>query len=185
MDQPLAYRCSPQRSTGFTPYELMYARKPVVPPAIASVLTPEIDYDNPDTAAKDLMARKAVIEKNCAEALENLAIAQHRDQLRYLQSRDPTYRPKLRHFHVGDFVHVQQLQRNSTLQPRAQTIIYRVKEVKDSGVLTLQGKCGRTISMHISHCAPCHLPGIDSNIDPSRLAEVMDDAVCEVCVWDR
>ena len=30
----LGYRCSPQRSTDFSPYELLYARKPVVPPAL-------------------------------------------------------------------------------------------------------------------------------------------------------
>jgi hypothetical protein len=116
--------------------------------------------------------------------MENLAIAQHRDQLRYLQLRDPSYKPKLKHFHVGDFVHVQQLQRHSTLQPRAQSVIYRVLEVKETGVLSLQGKCGRVISMHMSHCAPCHLPGIDSSIDP-RLAESVEDALCEICGTDE
>jgi hypothetical protein len=116
--------------------------------------------------------------------MENLAIAQHRDQLRYLQSRDPSYKPKIKHFHVGDFVHVQQLQRHSTLQPRAQSVIYRVLEVKETRVLSLQGKCGRVISMHMSHCAPCHLPGIDSSIDP-RLAESVEDALCEICGTDE
>eukprot|EP00775_Hariotina_reticulata_P015009 gene15009-biopygen493 len=57
-------------------------------------------------------------------------------------------------------------------------------EVRDTGVLLLQGKCGRTVSMHMSHCAPCHLPGIDSNIDP-RLAEDIEEAVCEVCGTDE
>eukprot|EP00775_Hariotina_reticulata_P015025 gene15025-biopygen632 len=148
----MGYRCSPQRSTGFSPYELLYARKPVVPPAAAEILIPDVDYDNPAAAAQDLVTRKNKLKLHVPAAMENLAIAQHRDQLRYLQSRDPTYKPKLKHFHVGDFVHVQQLQRNSTLQPRAQPVIYRVTEVKDTGVLLLQGKCGRTVSMHMSHC---------------------------------
>jgi hypothetical protein len=97
----LGYRCSPQRSTGFSPYELLYARKPVVPPAIAGILTPDIDYDDPAAAARDLLARKDAVKQTCPAALENLAIAQHRDQLRYLQSRDPNYKPKPRHFHIG------------------------------------------------------------------------------------
>eukprot|EP00775_Hariotina_reticulata_P000616 gene616-biopygen1270 len=180
----MGYRCSPQRSTGFSPYELLYARKPVVPPAAAEILIPDVDYDNPAAAAQDLVTRKNKLKLHVPAAMENLAIAQHRDQLRYLQSRDPTYKPKLKHFHVGDFVHVQQLQRNSTLQPRAQPVIYRVTEVKDTGVLLLQGKCGRTVSMHMSHCAPCHLPGIDSSIDP-RLAEDTEEAVCEICGTDE
>jgi len=180
----LGYRCSPQRSTGFTPYELLYARKPVVPPAVSGLLAPEVDYDNPAAAAKDLLLRKTALQETCPMALENLSIAQHRDQLRYLQVRDGTYQPQLPHFKVGDFVYVQQLQRRSTLMPRAQPLIYRVLEVRDSGVLILQGKCGRTVSMHMSHCAPCHLPAIDSSIDP-RLAENIEDAICEVCGTDE
>lgn len=180
----LGYRCSPQRSTGFTPYELLYGRKPVVPPAASNVLTAEIDYDNPQVAAADLLRRKELIQQLCPMALENLAIAQHRDQLRYLQVRAPDYQPRMQHFKVGDFVYVQQLQRYSALQPRAQQAIYRIVEIRDSGVFILQGKCGRTMSMHMSHCSPCHLPGIDSSIDP-RLAEVIDDIVCEVCNTDQ
>ena len=180
----LGYRCSPQRSTGFAPYELLYARKPVVPPAVANITAPAVNYDDPVAASQDLLLRKEALQQSCPMALENLAIAQHRDQLRYLQVRDASYQPKTRHFKVGDFVYVQQLQRNSTLMPRAQPLIYRVVEVRDSGVLVLQGKCGRTLSMHMSHCSPCHLPGIDGSIDP-RLAENVDDVLCEVCGTDE
>jgi hypothetical protein len=60
----LGYRCSPQRSTGHSPYELLYARKPVVPPAIADVLAPTINYDDPAAAARDLLARRLVIQKH-------------------------------------------------------------------------------------------------------------------------
>eukprot|EP00775_Hariotina_reticulata_P012120 gene12120-biopygen14017 len=122
----MSYRCSPQSSTGFSPYEMLYGRKPVFPPAAADVLSPEISYADPESAAKDLRIRKETIKRICPVAMENLAIAQHRDQLRYLRSRDTSYQPKTKHFRVGDFVHVQQLQRNSTLQPRAQSV--RIKE---------------------------------------------------------
>eukprot|EP00775_Hariotina_reticulata_P006347 gene6347-biopygen8143 len=180
----LGYRCTPQCSTHLSPYEMLYARKPVVPPAVASLTVPEVSYDDPVSAAKDLLLRKEALKQACPMALENLAIAQHRDQLRYLRVRDADYKPKIRHFSVGDFVYVQQLQRKSTLMPRAQPLIYRVMEIRDSGVLILQGKCGRKISMHMSHCAPCHLPGIDGSVDP-RLAENTDDVLCEVCGTDE
>jgi len=81
-------------------------------------------------------------------------------------------------------VYVQQQQRNSTLQPKAQPVIYRVKEVRPTGILILQGKCGRTTSMHVSNCAPCHLQGISAAIDP-RLTEDTDMVLCEVCGTDE
>eukprot|EP00878_Enallax_costatus_P043746 GHUV01051814.1.p1 GENE.GHUV01051814.1~~GHUV01051814.1.p1 ORF type:complete len:234 (-),score=51.23 GHUV01051814.1:50-751(-) len=117
-------------------------------------------------------------------ALQNLTIAQHRDQLRYLKVRAADYEPKRHHFTPGQFVYVQQLQRYSTLQPRAQPVVYRVQEVKDSGVLTLQGKCGRTMDVHMSHCAPCHLLNIDGTVDP-RLVEDVESIMCEVCGTDE
>ena len=40
-------------------------------------------------------------------ALENLAIAQHRDTLRYARIRSGAYRPQLRRFRIGDYVYLQ------------------------------------------------------------------------------
>ena len=180
----LGYRCSPHNSTGFTPYELMYARPPIVPPAVKEVVSAPLDLDDAAAAEKDLLLRKQRLQQACPMALENLAIAQHRDQLRYLKVRAPDYKPRTYRFQQGDFVYVQQLSRNSTLQPRAKPVIYRVLEVRDSGVLLLQGRCGRTVSMHMSHCAPCHLPGIDGSIDPLLIDDV-DDIVCDICGTDE
>jgi len=180
----LGYRCSPHRSTGITPYELMYARAPVIPPAVLQELSKPLDYDNPRTAVKDLEVRHKLVKELAPMALENLAIAQHRDQLRYLRVRAADYQPRAHHFKPGQYVYVQQLQRHSSLQARAQPVIYRVVEVKHTGVLTLQGKCGRQISMHMSHCAPCHLQNIDGSIDP-RLAEDTEAVLCEVCNVDE
>jgi len=64
-------------------------------------------------------------------ALENLAIAQHRDQLRYLRVRSADYQPQQKHFIPGQYVYVQQLQQYSTLQPKAQRLICQVVEVRD------------------------------------------------------
>jgi hypothetical protein len=180
----LGYRCSPHSSTGRSPYELMYARPPVVPPAVQEVCVKPLDLDNPADAERDLLLRRERLQQACPMALENLAIAQHRDQMRYLKVRAPDYKPRVHRFAVGDFVYVQQLQRNSRLQPRAKPLILRVKEVRESGVLLLQGRCGRTTTMHMSHCAPCHLPDIDGSIDPLLLEEV-EDIMCEVCGTDE
>jgi len=133
---------------------MLYGRKPLVPPTAPQIDVPIIDYDDPEISATDLLLRKDIIKQKCPAALENLAIAQHRDQLRYLQLRDAKYQPKAKHFNVGDFVYVQQLQRKSGLMPRAQPLIYRVLEVRDTGVLNLQGKVWQNnLHAHVSLCA--------------------------------
>jgi transposase-like protein len=179
----MGYRCSKQRSTGLTPYEMLYARAPVIPSALQETFSEPIDFDDADAAIKDLLLRQRRVAEMTPMALQNLSIAQHRDQLRYAKVRAPDFKPRQHTFTVGQFVYVQQLQRQSGLQPRAQPVIYRVAEIRDSGVLLLQGKCGRSTTVHMSHCAPCHLPGIDGAIDP-RLAENVEDTMCEVCGTD-
>ncbi len=39
-------------------------------------------------------------------AFENLAIAQHRDTLRYVTIQGGGYRPSIRRFHVGNYVYL-------------------------------------------------------------------------------
>jgi len=56
----MGYRCSPQSSTGYTPYELLYGRKPLIPPAAEPALNPEVAYADPAVAAQDLLLRKEV-----------------------------------------------------------------------------------------------------------------------------
>jgi len=162
----LGYNCSPHSSTGYSPYHLMYARQPIVPPAIRSSLAQPIDYEDASAAAEDLHERQAWVQQHMPEALENLKIAQHRDQKRYAVVRSAGYQPKLHRFSPGDYVYVQQLQQRNTLQPVARESILRVLQVKPSGVLVLQGKCGQVAEIRQEHCAPCHLPDIDGTLDP-------------------
>lgn len=176
----LGYRCSPHSSTGFTPYELLYARQAVVPPAIRSAVLQPINYDSQQTAVSDLLQRKELVQRLCPEALANLQIAQQRDQLRYAAVRSPGYQPRVYSFQPGDYVYLKQHNRVYTLQPHARPSILRVHKVLPSGVLQLQGKCGRVAEAHADNCAPCHLPHLDGDIDP-RIADEFEDAVCEVC----
>ncbi len=95
---------------------------------------------------------------------DNLSIAQHRDQLRYAQKRSGQWQPTQVHtFHPGDFVYLKRSKRVSKLQPLAADGIFRVTEVRNSGVVVVQGRCGRYTPVHISNIAPCHL----TNIDPT------------------
>jgi hypothetical protein len=176
----LGYRCSPQKSSGFSPYELLYAHTPVVPPAVVARMSTPVDFDCPRLAADDLARRRDVVKQMCPEALQNLQIAQHRDQLRYQHTRSGSYQPKQHRFEVGDFVYTNQVNTANALQPRARPAIYRIVEVRPSGRLILQGKCGSTTDRHMSQCAPCHLPGIDPTLDTS-LANKQPDVACEVC----
>jgi len=176
----LGYNCSTHSSTGYSPYQLMHVRQPIAPPAIRSSMAQPIDYEDESAAAEDLQQRQRWVQQHMPEALENLKIAQHRDQKRYAVVRSASYQPRIYRFQPGDYVYVQQLQRHSTLQPHAKPVILRVVQVESTGVLRLEGKCGRTASVRQEHCAPCHLPNIDGVLDPV-LVNDWDRLVCEVC----
>ena len=89
-------------------------------------------------------------------ALENLAIVQHRDTLRYARIRSGAYRPQLRRFRVGDYVYLQR-EAPTTLDVKAGRTILRVKDILPSGVLLLEGKDGQECRDNTKNCAPCHL----------------------------
>jgi hypothetical protein len=137
----LGYNCSKQKSIGFSPYHLMFGVDPVLPSPVKAEMSVEIDYDDPTAAAAHVMQRSALMKRNAAMAGDNLAIAQQRDSLRYAMHRSGQYLPKLADFHVGDFVYVRQTQ-HVTLQPEARKLILRVKEIRPTGVLILEGRCG-------------------------------------------
>jgi hypothetical protein len=77
-------------------------------------------------------------------AMDNLSIAQHRDTLRYAHTRGGSYKLKVRQFDVGDFVYFQR-QPNDTLDTSSGRTILRIKAIRPSGVLELQGVDGRII----------------------------------------
>jgi hypothetical protein len=178
----LGYRCSPQQSTGVSPYQMLYACTPTIPPAIVERMQQPLDVDSAaarEAAAADLVSRSMLVQRLSIMAGDNLRIAQHRDTLRYARVRDGTYLPKLLRLEPGDFVYVKR-QVNNTLDIKVRPLILRVVEVRPSGVVKLQGRCGRTVTVHNSQCAPCHLPDIDTAMD-TTLAGTADSTVCEVC----
>ena len=176
----LGYLCSVQRSTGFSPYHLLYATAPVIPPAIRERMHEPIDFDNPDLAAASLLSRAAIVKNHLPMALGNLEIAQHRDTLRYATIKGGAFIPKLRRFQEGDYVYVRRRNRSDTLQFSSHPEILRVREVLPQGTLRLYGQCGQEITMHCTNCTPCHLLNINPTLNPS-LARPNLSHKCEIC----
>jgi hypothetical protein len=78
-------------------------------------------------------------------------------------TRSGSYKPKVRQFDVSDFVYLQQ-QPNDTLDTSFGRTILRIKAIRPSGVLELQGVDERTIRNHSKNCASCNLPNLDPTI---------------------
>lgn len=154
----LGYRASVSASTRFSPYELLYARRPVVPPAIMQRFAQPIAFDDPELAAECLLRRAALVEQMCPEAMANLQIAQHRDVKRYAMLRSGEYKPSLLKFFPGQFVCVKRHDVQNTLQIKARPEILRVVSVGPSGQVTLQG--------------------INAAIQPSRISSTLHLATC-------
>ncbi|KAH8970057.1 hypothetical protein BDL97_02G067200 [Sphagnum fallax] len=120
--------------------------------------------------ARVIAKRAALFRRVMPMAMENMSIAQHRDTLQYAHTRGGSYKPKVKQFDVGDFVRT----------------ILRIKVIRLSGVLELQGADGCTIRDHSKNCVPCHLPNLDPTIItltwippldyPCQLCQRIDDA---------
>ncbi len=119
------------------------------------------------------------IQKGYAHGHENLSIAQHRNTLWYTHTLGGSYKPNVKHFDVGDFVYLQR-QPNDILETSLSCIILKIKAIKPSSVLELQGADISTIRNHSTNYAPCHL----SNLDPTiiMLIQILPlDYPCQVC----
>jgi transposase InsO family protein len=176
----LGYNCSVQESTRHSPYQLLFARLPVIPPAVHERFEQPINFDDPDLAAESLLLRAQDAKRAGLIAGDNLHVAQHRDTLRYGTLNSGSYVPSLRTHRPGDFVYLRHRNVSNTLQMAAKPAIYRVKEVRDNGVVTLQGKCGGVMVNNITNLAPCHLPNIDVSLD-TRLLRPHASLPCQVC----
>ncbi len=85
----------------------------------------------------------------------------------------------MKQFDVGDFVCFQR-QPNDILDTSFGRTILRIKAIKHSGVLELQGANRCTIQDHSKNCAPCHLPNLDPTIIMLTWIPPLD-YLCQVC----
>jgi hypothetical protein len=103
-------------------------RWPIVGASVRDVLQKVVDLDSPAEWARFINERAKVFEKHMPIAFHNLAVAQHRDMLRYTKTRSGTFAPKLQRFVAGDFVYLKR-QKADSLDPRVGRLVLRVKSV--------------------------------------------------------
>jgi hypothetical protein len=125
----------------FSPYFLLYGRNPNLPTTICHESSEVVNLDDPEMWLRVCSQRVELFQKVMPAAFENLAIAQHRDTLRYAIIRGGGYRPSIRRFHVGDYVYLQQTT-PTTLDVTMGRTILRVREVLAFGILMLEGRDG-------------------------------------------
>jgi len=80
-----------------------------------------------------------------------------------MHTQDGNYKLKVKEFDVGDFVYLQQ-QPNDTLDTSYGCTILRIKAIRPSSVLELQGVDGHTIWDHSKNCEHYHLANLDLTI---------------------
>jgi hypothetical protein len=179
----LAYNSSTQAATGFAPYLLMHGQPPMLPPATRDKFDGALVLDaaaDVDLVSDLLVQRQQLMEDRLILARSNLEVAQHRMTLRYARLRDGTYAPGITNFCSGDYVYLRTGTGHSpSLQINVRPVVLRVKEVRDSGVLLLEGRDGRTCTRHATTCSPCHLPNIDPEQDLSEAP--IGDIACQLC----
>jgi hypothetical protein len=105
----MGYRFSHQVSlTSFSPYFLLYDQDPDLPITIRREFNEVVNLDDLEIWLRVCFQRAELFQRVMPVAFENLAIAQHKDTLRYATIRGGGYQPSIRRFHVGDYVYLQQ-----------------------------------------------------------------------------
>jgi hypothetical protein len=101
----MGYRMSGHTSLGgYSPYFLLFGRHPIVGSHVRDIINEPVDLDDPHTCATILRDRALLFKKIMPLAFDNLAIAQHRDTLRYAHTRSGDFLIKLCRFEEGDLV---------------------------------------------------------------------------------
>jgi hypothetical protein len=151
----------------------------IVGASVRDVLQKVVDLDSPEEWVRLINERAKVFERHMPIAFNNLAVAQHRDMLRYTKTRSETYELKLQRFVAGDFVYLNWQQADS-LDLRVGRLVLKVKSVGSGGRLILEGHDRKTIRDHVENYAPCYLPNLNIWQNP-KLARGDVDHSCQVC----
>jgi hypothetical protein len=96
----------PRLPTHQRPYHCCQRREPKLPTAIRRKVSGVVQFDNPDVWIQVCFERAELFRRVMPMAFQNLAIAQHRDTLRYATIRGGGYRPSIRRFSPNDFMYL-------------------------------------------------------------------------------
>ena len=75
----------------FSPYQLLYGRKPILSSSLREKLAPIVDLDDPKVWAQCLHDQAEFFKRAMPIAMENLSNAQHRETLQYARIRNGAY----------------------------------------------------------------------------------------------
>ena len=177
----MGYRISKQKSTGFSPYFLLYGRDPLFPSTIQHLEENQLNLEDTNTKLMlELAKRSKILKRVMPIAMRNLAIAQQRDKERFHHVRGGKYLKPMAKFVVGDYVLVQH-DKTHSLEPSVTPHILRIVEIKDTGVVVLQGRDAIKVSRRIEQLAHCSVPVADHKIYP-ELFQSTDRTHCEICM---
>ena len=153
------YNVTPQVSTGFSPYYIMYGRLPLFPAQYRAQFEEPINPEDWEQLHHFIAERAQLLAQVMPTAMENLIAAQERDANRYKELRSGGRKRGQARFQVGDFVYYK-WQTRTTLELGVSRHILRVKRVLPHDVLELEGSDGRTKRVHSSNCQRCRVPQI-------------------------
>ena len=161
----MGYRMSKQKAVGYSPYFLMFGRDPILQSRLlGEALT--IDPTEEELSVF-LNERGEAFKRVMPLAMRNLAIAQQRDKERYRLVRGGGWdRPKAT-FQPGDYVMIRQVTEN-TLQAPSRPHVLRIVELKDSGVVVMEGSDAARWEEQVKNVAHCPLPILDTKMYPVR-----------------
>ena len=175
-DVCFVYNITPQASTRFAPYSLVYAREVPLPAKFREALDlTELDAG----AAGRLVADRAItLRRKLAAASANLEVAQARDRFQRARKHVRSAEWDKDALEAGDFVYVRRPDATG-LEARAKTAVLRVVRVSPMGTITVEGRNGVKEDLRRADVAPCRLPvaGLDDDGAHHDVAAVR----CQVC----
>jgi hypothetical protein len=176
----MGYRMSRQASlAGYSPYFLLFGKWPIVGAKVRDILAAVVDLDDPQVWGRVVEDRAQLFKREMPIGFNNLAIAQHRDVLRYAHRRSGDYQPKLHRFAAGNLVYLKR-QKTDSMHPRVGRLILTVVSAGSGGRLVLEGRDKKQLREHVENCAPCHNPNINMWQNPELAMGDLDQA-CQVC----
>ncbi|CAI5959363.1 unnamed protein product [Closterium sp. NIES-64] len=147
------YRFSKQAALkGVTPYYLRFGKHPILPVGAPKVLTESVSAGTADKWVALSDTRATYLRKMLPAVMESLKVAQLRDIHRYKQRQLAQLQGREQPVEEGCEVYVQRAKRDG-LDVGVSQQRWTVKEVRDSGVLMLEGEKGKRVMDHVTSVA--------------------------------